>query len=108
MSVIGGNAGGGLHASISFAIPALLIVGAGIAVILYQHTLHTSILLNALGASAGGSSTASLAAQPSQGGNSIYASGAGQSPASGIFTPLGPSPNESSFPFMPTIGGNTQ
>jgi hypothetical protein len=111
MPVIGGSAGGGanINASISFAIPALLIVGAGVAVILYQHSIHTGIILNALGGSVGVNANAGLASQASQSTSpSTFANGSSASPATGIWTPTGLAPGMNVFPYVPSIGGATE
>ena len=80
--------------SIEFAIWAALIMGAAAALILYQHAVHTGIVLSAI---QGPTIGATPAASPSSGDGPIAA----ESPASGVWTPTGPGIGASVFTYNP-------
>jgi len=78
-----------------FMLWALAIVGAATGVILYQHSVHSGLIMNALGAPGG--------ASPQVGGtisaNPINSGAA--STATGQWTPLGPASGVGAFPYNP-------
>jgi hypothetical protein len=82
-----------------FGFWAALLVGAATAVILYQHSLHTGLVLDA--SSAAGRGDADGAYRPSDLAGKGFAGFTGQSRASGIWTPLGPAPDLRVFPYTP-------
>lgn len=69
-----------------FTIAALFIVGAVTAVILYQHSVHTGIVLDTLAGSGAVGSPVGREAP---------------STATGVWTPLGPT-RDSIFPYQPS------
>jgi hypothetical protein len=68
-----------------FALWAVAIVAAGVALILYQHSMHTDYLLNAL---TGGA----IPVTPGQPDPTAISPGQAPSQFTGIWTPIGPSP----------------
>jgi hypothetical protein len=79
-----------------FGFWAALLVGGATAVILYQHSLHTGLILDAKGRG-----DAEGAYRPSDLAGKGYGGFSAQSRASGVWTPLGPGPGASVFPYVP-------
>lgn len=79
---------------VTFALWALGIVGLGMAVVMYQHSVHTGIVLTALGTNVPDpGSPGVISGNPSQAGAS--------SRATGVWTPLGPANGKSVFAYNP-------
>ena len=81
-------------ATYRFAFWSLLILSGAVAVILYQHAQHTGSILTLLMPQSGPNAPQPITNAP----GNIYGAA---SRASGLWTPLGPSPTRSVFPYNP-------
>lgn len=85
-----------------FVLMALAIVAAATAAILYQHGVHTGLILQAAGSgsvSVGGDAFAGTLSS-----NPVNSPGA-NSPATGVWTPIGPTHSLGPFPYVPPQWG---
>lgn len=89
--------------SMTFVLWSLAIVGAATAAILYQHSVHTGIILNA----SVGPVSAGLNASNVISSNPVNSPGA-NSPATGVWAPTGPATNLGPMPYAPPQWGYGQ